>query len=353
MKLIDTYVSEVGRSLPRKNRADIEAEIRSILQDMLEERSQKTGKPVDDEMTFEMLKEYGAPEKVAASYMPERYLIGPSLYPTFMTVLRIAFPVIAVLAGLGALFTVSHAVASVSVVEVGKVFTSVIVGMVTTTISALGNLVLIFSLIEWGMRQEGIALKGKDRPKTKEWDPHSLMKVSAPNQVKTFEAIIEIVGSFAAIVLFNFYPGIIGIGYTAGGGWYLGAGNWTAIPLLSETFFHYVPYLTLIWVLTMALDIALLRLGQWSIVTRIALIGLKVINIIVAAFMLAGPSLLAVTAGTLTPVFSDAGAADTLVSLLNLLVRIALWLSILGNGIEIIKAISRLVSNQLPFLSQK
>ena len=351
MNLIDTYISEVGRSLPRKNRADIEAEIHSILQDMLEERSQKTGKPVDDEMTFDVLREYGAPKKVAASYMPERYLIGPTLYPTFLMVLRIAFPVIAVLAGLGALFTASHIVASV--VEVGKVFASVIVGVITTTISALGNLVLIFALIEWVMRQEGVALKGKNRPKEKEWDPRSLAKVSAPNQVKTFEAIIEIVGSFAAIVLFNFYPGIIGIGYTAGGGWYLGIGNWTVIPLLSETFFHYVPYLTLIWMLTMALDIALLRLGQWSIVTRIALIGLKVVNIIVAAFMLAGSSLLAVTAGTLVPVIANAEAAGVLVSLLKLLVRVALWISIFGNGIEIIKAISRLVSNQLPSLSQR
>jgi len=41
--LIDNYVSEVGRRLPRKTRSDIEAEIRSILQDMLDERSQKTG----------------------------------------------------------------------------------------------------------------------------------------------------------------------------------------------------------------------------------------------------------------------------------------------------------------------
>ena len=50
--LIDTYVSEVGRRLPEKTRSDIQAEIRSILQDMLEERSQKTGKPVDEEMTL-------------------------------------------------------------------------------------------------------------------------------------------------------------------------------------------------------------------------------------------------------------------------------------------------------------
>ena len=35
MKLIDRYIAEVGRHLPRKQRADIEAEIRSTLEDIL------------------------------------------------------------------------------------------------------------------------------------------------------------------------------------------------------------------------------------------------------------------------------------------------------------------------------
>jgi hypothetical protein len=346
MNLIDTYVSEVGRRLPRKARSDIEAEIRSALEDMLEERSQKSGKPVDDEMTFEVLKEYGAPEKVAASYMPERYLIGPSLYPTFLMVLRIIFPVIAILAGLSAIFTVSHTAAYAT--EVGRMIVSALTGIVTAVISALGNLVLIFALIEWVLRNEGIAIQGRNRPKAKEWDPRSLAKVSAPNQVKIVEAIIEIVGCFAAILLFNFYPQIIGLGSTPGGGWYIGTGNWTVIPLLSEAFFRYVPYLTLVWALTIALNIVLLRLGHWDTVTRIFLIGLKVINILIAACMLAGPSLLAVTAGSLAPVIADAGAAGALVSLLGSIVRVLLWVTILGNGIEIIKAISRLVNDQLP-----
>ncbi len=40
MNLIDRYIAEVGKHLPRKNRADIEAEIRSTLEDMLDERKQ-------------------------------------------------------------------------------------------------------------------------------------------------------------------------------------------------------------------------------------------------------------------------------------------------------------------------
>ena len=72
MKLIDRYVREIGRRLPQKSRADIEKEIRSALEDMLEDRSKKEGRDVDDEMTAAVLKEYGQPDKVAASYLPER-----------------------------------------------------------------------------------------------------------------------------------------------------------------------------------------------------------------------------------------------------------------------------------------
>jgi uncharacterized protein (UPF0216 family) len=44
MNLIDKYIAEVGKHLPRRNRSDIEAEIRSTLEDMLDERKQATAR---------------------------------------------------------------------------------------------------------------------------------------------------------------------------------------------------------------------------------------------------------------------------------------------------------------------
>ena len=93
MNLIDKYIAEVGKHLPRKNRADIEAEIRSTLEDMLEERKQATGE-VEDKAVIELLKEYGAPRDVAASYTGPRYLIGPRVYPTFELVTKIVVAVL-------------------------------------------------------------------------------------------------------------------------------------------------------------------------------------------------------------------------------------------------------------------
>jgi hypothetical protein len=317
---------------------DIEAEIRSILQDMLEERSQKTGKPIDEEMTLQVLKEYGAPEKVAATYQGERYLIGPRLYPVFLLVVKIVFPVIAVLAGFGAIINVAQHVASVD--DVFRTIISALIGLATSAVSILGNIVIIFAILEWALFRTGVKMDVKGLPKEKEWDPRSLTKVSTPNQVKMGETIMEIVGCFAAIVIFNFYPQIIG--FTPSLNSAFESGSWssvTFIPLLSEAFFYYVPYLTVVWASTIVLNIVLLRMGYWTIITRVFTIGLKVVSIFIAVAMLAGPSLIAVTTSTLVSALGDAEGARILMTLLTQGVRVALWLAIIGGSIDVIRTV--------------
>jgi hypothetical protein len=350
MNLIDNYVSEVGRRLPKKNRSDIEAEIRSILQDMLDERSQKTGKPVDEEMTLETLKAYGAPEKVAATYQGERYLIGPRLYPIFMLVLRIVLIVTGVLAAIGLGIAVSHT--SGSPQNFIETILRAIGNYAASIMTALGNIVLIFAILEWVLFRVGGKVIIKGLPVEKEWDPRTLTKVSTPNQVKMGDTIAEIVGCSAAIIIFNFYPQIIGFtpslnGLVESGNWAVGFGNLTFVPLLSEAFFVFVPYLTLVWVLTILLDIVLLRMGYWNALTRVFQIGLKIVNIVIAAAMLGAPSLLAVTTASLTNALGNAETASILMTLLSQLVRVFLWVSIIGNAIEIIRAAFRLATNNL------
>lgn len=339
--LIDTYVSEVGRSLPKKTRADIEAEIHSILQDMLEERSQKTGKPIDEEMTLQVLKEYGAPGKVAATYLGERYLIGPRLYPIFMLVLRIVLVVTGILAAIGLGIALSQTLGHYSAEAIIKA----IANFATSIMTALGNIVLIFAILEWALFRASGKVEVKGLPIEKEWDPRSLTKVSAPNLVKMGETILEIVGCFAAIVIFNFYPQIIG--FTPSLNSVFVNGNWSSlnfVPLLSEAFFYYVPYLTLVWAATILLNIVLLRMGHWTTVTRVFVIGLKVINILIAGSMLVGPTLIAASTGALTNALGDPEAARIMMTLLTQGVHMALWLAIIGGSIDIIRTIYQTIT---------
>ncbi|MDQ3004387.1 MAG: hypothetical protein M3R47_03275 [Chloroflexota bacterium] len=100
MSLIERYIAEVGRHLPEKNREDIEAEIRSTLEDMIEERGHQTGKPVTDEVVAAVLEQLGDPKLLAQKYSPAKhYLIGPNWYEAYIETLKrvlgTALPVVA------------------------------------------------------------------------------------------------------------------------------------------------------------------------------------------------------------------------------------------------------------------
>jgi len=101
MNLIDRYIAEVGRHLPEKNREDIEAEIRSMLEDMIDENRQQTGKPVNDELIAAALEQLGDPKLLAHKYSPAKhYLIGPDWYEAYIQTLKrvlvTALPVVAI-----------------------------------------------------------------------------------------------------------------------------------------------------------------------------------------------------------------------------------------------------------------
>src|SRR5688572_5010350 len=99
MSLINRYIAEVGRHLPEKDRSDIEAEIRSMIEDMLEERGH-TSASADERAVTETLEQLGDPKLLAYKYAPpKRYLIGPEWYEGYIKILqRILFTAVPVVA---------------------------------------------------------------------------------------------------------------------------------------------------------------------------------------------------------------------------------------------------------------
>lgn len=83
--LVERYVYQVGEYLPREEREEVQNELRSLIQDQLDDRYK--GSPTTDDVV-ELLTELGDPRHMAASYGREQYLIGPDLYPTMIRVLQ-------------------------------------------------------------------------------------------------------------------------------------------------------------------------------------------------------------------------------------------------------------------------
>ena len=110
MSLIDRYIAEVGRHLPEKDRSDIEAEIRSTLEDMIEERGRSTAKATDDKIITETLEQLGDPRLLASKYAPPKhYLIGPGWYDMYVKSLqRVLFTVLPIIAAVTFILTLTQ-----------------------------------------------------------------------------------------------------------------------------------------------------------------------------------------------------------------------------------------------------
>ena len=75
--VIESYVSDVIRRVPLKERNDIGVELRTLLSEMLDDRAQAAGRAPDDAMVLAMLREFGAPADIAARYRAPGFVILP------------------------------------------------------------------------------------------------------------------------------------------------------------------------------------------------------------------------------------------------------------------------------------
>lgn len=90
MDLFERYLQAVKKHLPWQRQDDIVAELRANLEAQLEEREAELGRPLTEGEMVDWLKHLGPPMAMAARYQPPRYLIGPTLFPTYWVVLRLA-----------------------------------------------------------------------------------------------------------------------------------------------------------------------------------------------------------------------------------------------------------------------
>lgn len=330
MNLIDKYIAEVGKHLPLRNRADIGAEIRSTLEDMLEERKQ-TQSTADDEMIIDLLKEYGSPREVAESYIGPRYLIGPRVYPTFELVTKIVVVVLlgVALAGLG----IGLARSSVTGPEFLKTIGESALGLLEGLITAFGNIVLVFAILERVLPAKEFEKEPED------WNPSELASEPDPDRVKFGEQIFEMFFLVLFLVIFNLYPGVIGLGF-------FNENEWVFIsPVLTDAFFSYLPWLNILIVLQLVFNVYLLRQGWWNMVTRIGNIILELASIALAVVMLRGPALVALTPEQLanTPL---AESAEIFIKIANLIPTLVLTVVIIISSIEVAQMVYRLMKSR-------
>lgn len=89
MELVDRYLHAIEFWLPKAQKRDIIAELSEDVHSEIEEQQAKLGRPLNPGEMETILKRRGNPLVVANRYLPQRYLIGPLLFPVYLFVLKV------------------------------------------------------------------------------------------------------------------------------------------------------------------------------------------------------------------------------------------------------------------------
>jgi hypothetical protein len=166
MELVDRYLQAVRFWLPKSShQEDLIAELGEDLRSQIEEKETELGRALDKEEVAEILKRCGNPAVVGSRLGPNRYLIGPALYPTYQFVLKmvlfwILVPVFIFIVGPVNLANAGGAWGS----AVGTTLADLWLGLFI----AAGIVTLVFAIVERAQVDVGAACK---------WDPLKLPPV--------------------------------------------------------------------------------------------------------------------------------------------------------------------------------
>ncbi len=83
-EVIETYIDDTARLLPRRQRDDVATELRSLLNEELQARARESGRPPDEALALALVRDYGRPNEVAARYQPPWAIIDPADSTSFL-----------------------------------------------------------------------------------------------------------------------------------------------------------------------------------------------------------------------------------------------------------------------------
>jgi len=245
IEMVNRYIYAVMQYLPHKQKADLERELRSLIEDMIEERA--AGGADDRTATEEVLKELGHPRALAAKYRSgPTYLIGPAVFDFYVLLLKVVL--ISALASLTVVFAIELIL---SPFAIGKHFAGYIVSLIQTSIQVFGWVTFSCAVIEYaGVKIPEVRAK-------KDWKPSQLPPVPDPAaSIKQGEPIFAIILHVLFLVFFTFSLHLFGVVRMVEGE------APTVVPFLNNEVFR--GYLPLIW----GLAAAGIFLESWKLIAR-------------------------------------------------------------------------------------
>lgn len=181
MELLDRYLHAIEFWLPKRQRQDILAELSEDLRSQIEEKETDLGRKLNDAEVEAILKRCGSPIQVALRYLPQQYLIGPTLFPIYRFVLIVLVMGCVIPRSLIWLGFLIADPAHRAYLHMENLWVTVLYFALFTT--------LAFAIIE----RSGIKFDGLDT-----WNPRKLPPVRDPNRISRLGGLLDI----AVVVVF-------------------------------------------------------------------------------------------------------------------------------------------------------
>ncbi len=311
MELIERYLQAVKFSLPKGQRDDIVSELRDSILSQIEEKEAVLGRPLNEDEEVELLKKLGSPMHLASNYGRQPNLIGGSMFPIYLKVLKWA---------LGIAFLV-HAVTSIAMAAAGKPFLeslAVLFRLPGVALTVFAWVTLIFATMEFF----GAKFRLSDC-----WDPRRLPPLVKDTPRKSrFELIAQLVMQI-----------IFGVWWLAGLHYqYLIFGPGMAFLRFGPVFQTIYPLFVVMLVVDVSLTSAMIVWPQWKqgrAVTRVVMSGL---GLVVLYFLISAPELF---------VAADLSAAQwqPVAKIANHGVHLGMAIAAIANIVKIVREAARLI----------
>lgn len=216
MELVERYIYAVTQKVASAQKDDIAKELRGLIEDMLEEKTQ--GGAVTQRDIEAVLMELGSPKELAERYRgTKKHLIGPELFDSYLLVLKIV------------LVTAAIVVASVFVIQIIfdptailEHFIDFIISVVTGLPTAFGWTTIWFAIIE---RFSNIT--EKDLKFDEDWTPKDLPAIPQKGNIPRSEPIVGIIIYTVLLLFFTFSSNYFGV-------WLFQDGFTGTIPFINE-----------------------------------------------------------------------------------------------------------------------
>jgi hypothetical protein len=265
MDLINRYVYAVTKGLPEKQREDIEKELRTLIEDMLDQ--------CEDQETYEakvnkVLVDLGDPEILANNYRDsKRFLISPQNYNTYVFILKIVFGAvfigISIAVFVGGIFSSQQNVNEI----IGGYFAAIFSGL----LQSFAWVTIAFAVAE----RKGVKiLNGKINKGT--WNLSQLPLIPQKKAViPRREPIVSIIFTTILLTVFYFAPQYIAVYISRE------AADTQIIPVFNLDVLKGYKYLIVaIFILSIAKELIKLISGRWTARVSSLFAGFSIISTI-------------------------------------------------------------------------